>query len=288
MTDSILAQLRHHGIHPKKGLGQHFLIDAHLAQQIVLLSGVTATDRVVEIGPGVGALTTWLLQQAGSLHAIEPDQQLLPLLQQRCHGLGQLTVLHEDALLHDFTQLSARLGGPLVIVANLPYNISTPLLLHLLEQRHVIQAMTLMFQKEVADRLVAPAGCKSYGTLSVYCQLWCHATSLMDVAAHAFYPPPKVLSTVVQLTPRQQPLFPVHDEPWLRRVVRAAFGQRRKTLRNALMVLGLNSSQSEQWLGHAAIDPQRRGETLTLAEFVQLANSYPSSVSIIPSILSRT
>ncbi|MBF0125412.1 MAG: ribosomal RNA small subunit methyltransferase A, partial [Magnetococcales bacterium] len=218
MTESVLAQLHRHNIRPNKRLGQHFLVDTQVSEQIALLSEVTVGDRVVEIGPGVGSLTTGLLRRCGALHAIEPDQQLIPLLQERCSGLGRITLLIDDALQCDFAHLNTALGGPLRVVANLPYNISTPLLLHLLEQRHAIQDMTLMFQREVADRLVAAPNCKSYGTLSVYCQLWCDGVRLMEVAAAAFYPPPKVISTVVRLTPRPQPLFPIHDEEWLRRV----------------------------------------------------------------------
>ncbi|MBF0212092.1 MAG: 16S rRNA (adenine(1518)-N(6)/adenine(1519)-N(6))-dimethyltransferase RsmA [Magnetococcales bacterium] len=253
----------------KKRLGQHFLADASVAQEIVAASGVTRGDRVVEIGPGPGALTVWLLRAVGELWAIEFDEELLPALHARTAGLGRLQVERADALQVDYRQLATHLGGELRIVANLPYNISTPLLMHFIEQRDAIAQMTLMLQTEVAERIAAAPGTKAYGALSVPCGLWMEIETLLQVPPSAFRPPPKVNSTVIRLTRRTAPLVEVADHRLFSQVVRAAFGQRRKVLANALRVM---HDDPRHWLEQADIDPGRRGETLSIAEFARLAN----------------
>jgi 16S rRNA (adenine1518-N6/adenine1519-N6)-dimethyltransferase len=272
--------LRAEHLWPHKGLGQNFLADLNYAQQIVAAAGIGAEDPVVEIGPGLGSLTLLLHAQATRLWCIEQDARLIPLLRQQLAQLAQpdhtWEILHADALQFDFGALARTAGAPLHIVANLPYNISTPLLLRLLEQLDVVgqgpavRSMTLMFQQEVADRILAPPDCKSYGTLSVFCQMRCVATRQLTVPPEAFHPVPKVVSTVVRLVPRPELLYPVADEAWFHTVVRAAFGQRRKTLRNAMSGLA-GHAQAAGWLLSAGIDPNRRGETLTLEEFAHLA-----------------
>ncbi|MEO5378633.1 MAG: 16S rRNA (adenine(1518)-N(6)/adenine(1519)-N(6))-dimethyltransferase RsmA [Magnetococcus sp. DMHC-6] len=268
MSISVRQLLRSHGLIPKKGFSQNFLTDTKIAEQIVGLSGVGCDDRVVEIGPGIGSLTGLLLQKVGTLWAIEQDAFLLPILQGQTAGMGRLHLLNADALRINYLDLAEQLGGPLHIVANLPYQISTPILLLLLEQRQAIHSMTLMFQKEVADRLCAPPNCKEYGALTVQCRLWAETSILLDVPPESFYPVPKVNSAVVGLTMRTEPLVPVENPHLFTRIVRAAFGQRRKMLRNALKILDDNS---DAWLVRADIDPMRRGETLDIIEFARLS-----------------
>ncbi|MBF0425407.1 MAG: 16S rRNA (adenine(1518)-N(6)/adenine(1519)-N(6))-dimethyltransferase RsmA [Magnetococcales bacterium] len=265
--------LRAHAITPTRSQGQNFLVDPEVPRQIVALSGVGAQDRVVEIGPGLGSLTRPLLAQTGRLCCIEYDRRLIPLLRCEVAGLGDLEVIEGDAMQQDYQALAARLGGPLTLVANLPYQISSPLLLRILEQRAAFASLTLMFQREVAERLVAAPGGKDYGTLSVYCQMWSEIALVLEVPATAFHPVPKVDSAVVRMVLRTEPAWPLADPQALAPVVRAAFGQRRKTLANALKGV---TADAAAWLARAGIDGQRRGETLSLEEFARLANTRPT------------
>ena len=268
---SLIHMLKMSGLRPKKGLGQNFLVDEGMADRIAEAALSHGRSPFVEIGPGIGSLTRPLLARVGQLWAVEQDAALLPLLRTRTEEFGQLEIEQGDALMIDFREWAVRLGGPLTIVANLPYHISTPLLFHLLEQGDAIGAMVLMFQKEVAERIAAPPNNKSYGILSVHSQLWMAVESLFEVPPRAFYPVPKVDSSVISLVRRAEPLAQVADPPFFRKVVRAAFGQRRKTISNALKVLEINPNP---WLLRADIDPIRRGETLSVVEFVRLANGF--------------
>ncbi|MBF0098626.1 MAG: ribosomal RNA small subunit methyltransferase A [Magnetococcales bacterium] len=271
---SLLQLLKRHGLHPKKGLGQNFLHDESIAKEIVNAALPYLPSPCIEIGPGVGSLTVPLLSAVKALTVIEQDAALLPLLQSRCQDVGQLHIEQGDALAFPFRQWAERLGGPLLIVANLPYHISSPLLFHLLQQGEAIRAMILMFQKEVAERIAAAPNSKAYGTLSVHCQLWYSVTPLLAVPPTAFYPVPKVDSAVICLERRPTALATVQNPLQFQYTVKAAFGQRRKTLHNALKVL---TEQPQQWLQQAGIDPQRRGETLSVAELAHLANVWPST-----------
>ncbi|MEO5346582.1 MAG: 16S rRNA (adenine(1518)-N(6)/adenine(1519)-N(6))-dimethyltransferase RsmA [Magnetococcus sp. YQC-9] len=253
----------------KKRLGQHFLADESIARAIVAAADVGPNDRVVEIGPGPGALTVWLLNACGRVWAIEFDESLVPLLQQRTRGLGELHVERADAVRVDYLALAEQLGGEITIVANLPYNVGTTILMNLIEQRAAIAGMTVMLQTEVAERLSANPGTKAYGTISVLCGLWMAIEPVLQVPPAAFRPPPKVHSTVIRLTRRATPLAEVRDLKLFSRVVRAAFGQRRKVLGNALRVI---RDDPRPWLQQAGIDPERRGETLSIEEFARLAN----------------
>lgn len=258
-------------LRPRKGLGQNFLVDHALSQAIVDAARVGPDDRVLEIGPGLGSLTLPLLARTKKLWAIEQDERMIAIVAERAKGIGHLTIEHQDALTFDYDHLSQKLGGPLTIVANLPYNISTPLLFRLLAHRHAIREMTLMFQKEVALRIAAHPGEKSYGTLSVQCAMWTSVEKVIDVPPQAFLPPPKVDSMVIRLTLNRQPTAPLDNPDLFTQVVRAAFGQRRKTLGNALKVL---TPTPTAWLKRADIDPKRRGETLTVQEFAYLSNLF--------------
>jgi 16S rRNA (adenine1518-N6/adenine1519-N6)-dimethyltransferase len=254
----------------RRALGQHFLRDAGVARAIVELVAPTARDLVVEIGPGQGALTGELARRAGRLIALEVDRALAERLRQR---LPAVEVLHADARSWDYGRLARPEGGRVLVVGNLPYSVGKPILAALLQARHAIDAMVLMLQREVADRLAAPPGGRVYGALSVLTQAGCRVELLLRVPPGAFRPPPKVASAVVRLTPLVQPRVPSHLEAPFRRVVRAAFGQRRKTLANALAAgLGRSLGVAREMAASSGVDPGRRAETLTIEDFVSLAS----------------
>lgn len=253
----------HHGHAPRKRFGQHFLHDAGILQRIVELVAPRAGDRLVEIGPGEGALTVPLLKAAGKLIAIELDRDLIEPLRSRAQPIGDLTIVNADVLTVDFSALAQ--GAPLRLVGNLPYNISTPILFHCLDHANAIRDMHFMLQKEVVERMAAGPGSKIYGRLSVMLQLRCRVEPLLHVPPAAFRPPPKVDSAVVRLTPLPPDELPQVDIALLERVVRTAFGQRRKTLSNALSAL-VNAEQ----FSAADVDPRARAEQLTPAMFVTL------------------
>ncbi|KAA0970212.1 16S rRNA (adenine(1518)-N(6)/adenine(1519)-N(6))-dimethyltransferase RsmA [Aureimonas fodinaquatilis] len=257
-----------HGLDPRKALGQNFLLDLNLTGKIARQAQVSSQDVVVEIGPGPGGLTRALLQEgAAKVIAIEKDPRCLPALAEISAAFpGRLDVIEGDALQCDLADLA---GGPFKVVANLPYNVGTQILLDLLtvaDWPPLWTSLTLMFQKEVALRIVAGADDAHYGRLGVLCGWRCDARILFDLPPQAFTPPPKVTSAVVQLVPRQQPLQA--NLATLEKVTAAAFGQRRKMLRQSLKSLG-----GENLLKLVGIDPQRRAETLSVAEFVSLANA---------------
>ncbi|MFV1973173.1 MAG: 16S rRNA (adenine(1518)-N(6)/adenine(1519)-N(6))-dimethyltransferase RsmA, partial [Thiohalobacterales bacterium] len=245
--------------------GQHFLHDPVIIDRIVTAITPQADDTLVEIGPGEGAITLPLLRAAGRLQVVELDRDLIGPLQQMAGDTGELTVHNADALRFDFSKLAT--AGSLRVVGNLPYNISTPLLFHLLEQSHCISDMHFMLQKEVVDRLAAAPGSGQYGRLSVMIQYRCEVTPLFSIGAGAFRPPPRVESAFVRLLPYQTPPVAVQDEAILAAVVRQAFSQRRKTLRNVLR--DMVDTEAMQALG---IDPALRAEMLGIREFALLAN----------------
>lgn len=251
----------------RKRFGQHFLTDASVVVRIVNAVNPQTNDHLVEIGPGLGVLTVELLRCVPAMDAVELDRDIIPKLAARCGTKGQLTIHASDALRYDFSQLAAD-GRALRIVGNLPYNISTPLMFHLLESKAVIRDMHFMLQKEVVDRLAAQPSTKDYGKLSVMMQYYCRVEHLFDVPPTAFDPPPKVDSAVVRLVPYAEPPVLVHDMRLFEQLVTQAFSQRRKTLRNTLKTL--LSAETMVALG---IDPSRRAETLSLQEFSLLANA---------------
>ncbi|RJQ48080.1 MAG: 16S rRNA (adenine(1518)-N(6)/adenine(1519)-N(6))-dimethyltransferase RsmA [Gammaproteobacteria bacterium] len=258
---------KHLGHAARKRFGQHFLHDQTVIQRIVAALHPQPGDHLVEIGPGRGALTRPLLAAVGALDVIELDRDLIPLLQAECAGMGELRIHQADALKFDFTAL-VKHGERLRIAGNLPYNISTPLLFHLLDHAHAIQDMHFMLQKEVAQRMVAAPGGKDYGRLSVMLQYRCEMEKLFTVGAGAFSPPPKVESAVVRIIPRAQPAVHLDDEAAFARVVSTAFAQRRKTLRNSLKTL--LTGQQIRALG---IAPDARAEQLSLDQFALLSNA---------------
>ena len=250
----------------KKQLGQHFLADRHYIDSIVRAVNPKGDDRLVEIGPGQGAITLPLLRQHPKLTVIEFDRDLVAPLTAAAAPLGELTLIQSDVLRVDFTELAG--DGQIRLVGNLPYNISSPILFHALDHAAVVRDMHFMLQKEVVDRMAAGPGSKVFGRLSVMLQAYCEVTSLFVVPPGAFRPPPKVDSAVVRLVPRDPSSIGIHDRRSFADVVRAAFGQRRKTLRNAL-----NTVVSAEQFAAAGVRPDARAEQLEIAEFVALANA---------------
>lgn len=249
---------------PRKRFGQHFLHDPGVIARIVGAIDPQPDEALLEIGPGLGALTAPLLARCGRLLAVEVDRDVIGPLRERCAGLGELTVFEADALTIDLATLGG--GRRLRLVGNLPYNISTPLLFHLLGQRQHVQDMHFMLQKEVIMRMTAGPGSREYGRLSVMLGWACEAERLFDIGPGAFTPPPRVWSSIVRLRPRQAPLGPPVDARRLQAVVTAAFGQRRKTLRNALRAL-----LDAEAIRDCGIDPGIRPEMLAIEDFVRLA-----------------
>ncbi|HEY1752535.1 MAG TPA: 16S rRNA (adenine(1518)-N(6)/adenine(1519)-N(6))-dimethyltransferase RsmA [Caulobacteraceae bacterium] len=250
------------GLTARKSFGQHFLLDLNVTRKIARLAGPLQDQTVIEVGPGPGGLTRALLEAGARVVAIEKDARFIPLLAELADRAGGLlTVLEADALAVDPASLPA--GAP--IVANLPYNVATPLLVGWLTGPLRPRAMTLMFQKEVAERIAAPPGSKTYGRLSVLAQALADAEIVMELPARAFTPPPKVASAVVRLVPRpDRPPEPLTLA--LQRVTAAAFGQRRKMLRSSLKPLG-----GEVLCAAVGVAPTARAEELTVAQFLALA-----------------
>jgi len=256
-----------HTHRPRKRFGQHFLHDSSVVARIVRAIGAKPGDRVVEIGPGLGALTGALLQCCESLDVIELDRDLAAKLKAEHQGDPRLRVHTGDALSFDFRQLVSP-GERLRVVGNLPYNLSTPLLFHLLDQAAIIDDMHFMLQREVVGRLVAAPGGGDYGRLTVMVRLVCESEKLFDVGAGAFRPAPRVTSAMVRLRVRRIPEIELADLPTFRRLVSHLFSRRRKTLRNSL-----RGQLSEAGLEQLGIDPSARPETLDLAGFAVLANA---------------
>jgi 16S rRNA (adenine1518-N6/adenine1519-N6)-dimethyltransferase len=258
----------------RKRFGQNFLHDPAIIRQIVASVAPQPGERLVEIGPGRGAITTELLQAAGSLDVVELDRDLVQPLGELCAGLGNLRIHSADALKFDFCRLAQTTagetgpgGGGLRVVGNLPYNISTPLLFHLLDQADCIRDLHFMLQKEVVERMAAGPGTKVYGRLSVMLQARCQVEPLFTIGPGAFNPPPKVYSAFVRLTPLRQPA-PIDDRSCFSQLVSSAFSQRRKTLRNSL-----NQLVDATLIESVGIDPGLRAESLSVEDFIQLANA---------------
>ncbi|MFA0810898.1 16S rRNA (adenine(1518)-N(6)/adenine(1519)-N(6))-dimethyltransferase RsmA [Microbulbifer epialgicus] len=249
----------------RKRFGQNFLVDENIIERIVRAVAPKESDKLVEIGPGQGAITELLLRRCPSLTAVELDRDLIPLLQFKFRDYPQFNIIERDALKFDFGEFAA--GSPLRIVGNLPYNISTPLLFHLLSFEGKVQDMHFMLQKEVVDRLSARPGTKSFGRLSVMVQYYCRVQGLFPVPPQSFQPAPKVESAIVRLIPHHKLPFVAENEKLLERIVNVAFQQRRKTLRNALKPLFPELDASV-----LPVDTSRRPETLSVEEFVLLAN----------------
>lgn len=265
MTSSHSADRAGFVLPAKKALGQHFLHERHHIDRIVHAVDPKPGDTLVEIGPGQGAITFPLLRRHGALTAIEFDRDLIAPLTAAAQEVGTLTIVHRDVLSVDFTELAA--GRKLRLVGNLPYNLSSPILFHALDHAAAIADMHFMLQKEVVDRMAAGPGSKVYGRLSVMLQAYCDIVPLFVVPPGAFSPPPKVDSAVVRMIPKDPARITVRAPERLATVVRAAFGQRRKTLRNALSTV-CDAAAIEA----AGIRPDMRAEQVDVADFITLAN----------------
>ncbi|HHW4680165.1 MAG TPA: 16S rRNA (adenine(1518)-N(6)/adenine(1519)-N(6))-dimethyltransferase RsmA [Xylella taiwanensis] len=252
----------------KKAFGQHFLVDRYYIDRIMHAIDPQPNDHMIEIGPGQGAITLPLLKRYGSLTAIELDRDLITPLTAAAAPLGTLTIIHRDVLTVDFSILAKQGNNKLRLVGNLPYNISSPILFHVLQHAAIIADMHFMLQKEVVDRMAAPPGSKIYGRLSVMLQAWCEVTTLFVVPPDAFRPPPKVHSAITRLVPRDPAKIRIADTKRFTDIVRAAFGQRRKTLRNALA--GVCTPAHFE---NAGIRTDVRAEQLEVTEFIALANA---------------
>ncbi len=251
---------------PRKRFGQHFLHDQNVIDRIINAIHPESDQPIVEIGPGQGALTLPLLKRIGELHVVEFDRDLAQIISGHCKNIGTLHMHCADALEFDFCKLAEK---RIRVIGNLPYNISTPLIFHLLDQLACINDMLFMLQEEVVDRMNAGPGSRTYGRLSVMVQSQCRVQKLFRVGPGAFNPPPKVESAIVRLTPHETPVAEIKNHAAFATIVRESFNQRRKTLRNALRNF-LDAKQIES-LG---IDPGLRPEQMTIRQFASLANHY--------------
>ncbi|HXG21436.1 MAG TPA: 16S rRNA (adenine(1518)-N(6)/adenine(1519)-N(6))-dimethyltransferase RsmA [Methylomirabilota bacterium] len=256
------------GIRPHKRFGQHFLISAAVVEKMITAAQVAAGDVILEIGPGLGALSVPLAERAAKLYLVEIDALLAERLQQRFAADNHAHVIVADFLT---LNLASTFREPTIhVVASLPYNVATPILFRLLEHRRQFPEATVMMQKEVAERLTAEPGTKAYGVPSVFTQLYATVSTVCTVGPGSFFPAPQVESQVIRLVFQPSPRAPVRNEKVFQQVVKAAFAQRRKTLRNALKAAGYDDIKGIE--RRAGVDFQRRGETLSVDEFAVLAN----------------
>lgn len=261
----------------QKKFGQNFLIDEHVLGKIIRSAEITEDDFVVEIGPGIGTLTQYLAASAREVAAIEIDDALIPILEDTLSAYDNVTVIHEDVLKVDLCKLAEEKNGgkPIKVVANLPYYITTPIIMGLFENHVPVESITIMVQKEVADRMKAEPGTKDYGALSLAVQYYAEPYLVANVPPNCFIPRPNVGSAVIRLTRHEQPPVQVADEKLMFRLIRAAFNQRRKTLANSLNnspELFFPKEQIQEAIAALDVSPSVRGEALSLEQFAQLAN----------------
>ncbi|OGP93237.1 MAG: hypothetical protein A2157_07645 [Deltaproteobacteria bacterium RBG_16_47_11] len=271
---SIKRELSEYGLFPKKRLGQHFLVDRNILNKVVRTAEVGKEDVVVEVGPGLGEMTVALARLAKQVIAVEIDPQLVEILKKKLADCPNVEVVKSDILKVDFKHFFKKERHPVKVVANLPYQISTPLLFRFIEAKEVFSTFTLMLQREVAERMVASPGGKAYGRLSVLLQMFLDLSVRFFIPPSAFFPRPKVESAVVHMGWKEKPMGEMQNEEWFRKVVKACFGYRRKTLVNALKHSELLLPESiASRMEKIQIDPRRRPETLTIEEFIRLAEA---------------
>lgn len=280
------ALLDQYGFKFKKSLGQNFLIDTNIIQKIISASDIDEHTGVIEVGPGMGSLTEQLARASKKVLAFEIDQRLIPVLEDTLSPYDNVTVVNEDILKANVKQeIETHLKDcdKIMLVANLPYYITTPILMNLLENDLPIDGYVVMMQKEVGERLNAEVGSKSYGSFSIACQYYTETERVLVVPKTVFIPPPNVDSIVIKLTKRIEPIVKVDDEKLLFKLSKGAFGQRRKTILNNYINTikdgKLHKDEIVEWLNASNIDPKRRGETLTIQEYAHLCNNlkkYPN------------
>lgn len=279
MLESIIASpevvhyvCKRFGIHMSKKLGQNFLIRRSVVDEIVAAAELTAGEPVLEIGPGIGTLTQGLAQSGAAVTAVELDRRLLEVLDTTLAQYNNVRIIHGDVLKVNIPEIMNH--KPFKVVANLPYYITTPIIISLLEMKLPIERLVVMVQREVAERMVAQPGTKAYGALSVAVQYYTEPSIVMDVPPRAFMPAPEVTSAVICCRLREKPPVEVADEKLFFRVVKAAFAQRRKTFSNTMKTTGLDKETIASVLAKANIDGARRGETFSLQELADVANAW--------------
>ena len=261
----------------QKKFGQNFLIDAHVLEKIISAAGITKDDCVLEIGPGIGTMTQYLAENAGRVVAVEIDRNLIPILKETLADYDNVTVINEDILRVDIKALAEEYNGgkPIKVVANLPYYITTPIIMGLFESGAPIDNITVMVQKEVADRMQVGPGSKDYGALSLAVQYYAEPYIVANVPPNCFIPRPNVGSAVIRLTRHAKPPVEVKDKDLMFRLIRASFNQRRKTLQNGLsnaQDLSFSKEEIAAAIESLGLSPSVRGETLTLAQFAALSD----------------
>jgi len=270
--------IKKYGIKLTKSLGQNFLTDSNVVSRIVDTAEITEDDLVIEIGPGIGSMTGELASRAGRVIAVEIDKHLIPALEDNLKDFSNLEIINEDIMKVSVKAVTEnRQNMRLKVVANLPYYITTPIIMKLLEEDNDIELMVFMVQKEVAQRMVAKPGGKDYGALSVAVQYYAQPEKVFDVPPHCFIPQPEVDSTIVKLKKNKKPPVILKDKDMFFKVVKAAFGQRRKTLLNALAnseALSRSKEEVREILSAVNIDENTRGETLSMEQFAALANEF--------------
>ena len=269
--------LKKYDFHFQKKFGQNFLIDTHVLEKIIDAAGVTKDDFVLEIGPGIGTMTQYLCERAREVMAVEIDDKLIPILADTLSAYDNVTVVNEDILKLDIDQIAREHndGKPIKVVANLPYYITTPIIMGLFESHVPLESVTVMVQKEVADRMQAGPGTKDYGALSLAVQYYSEAEIVANVPLNCFMPRPNVGSAVIRLTCHKDCPVKVTDEKWMFRIIRASFNQRRKTLQNGLgndASLPVTKEQAKAAIESMGLSATIRGEALSLAQFAELAN----------------
>lgn len=269
--------IQKHGFAFQKKFGQNFLIDAHVLDKIIAAAGVTADDMVLEIGPGIGTMTQYLAEAAREVAAVEIDSSLIPILEDTLKDWDNVTVINNDILKTDIKKIADEKNGgkPVKVVANLPYYITTPIIMGLFEKNVPVDSITVMVQKEVADRMQVGPGTKDYGALSLAVQYYAKPEIVANVPPNCFMPRPKVGSAVIKLTRYEKPPVDVYDERLMFRLIRASFNQRRKTLVNGIKNSGdfaLSKEEIENVFEKCGLPLNIRGEALTLEQFAMLAN----------------
>ena len=274
IPQNTIAVLQKYHFNFQKKFGQNFLIDPRVLERIMEAAEITGEDFVLEIGPGIGTMTQYLCERAKEVVAVEIDRNLIPILADTLQDYKNVTVLNEDILKLDITRLVREKNGgkPIKVVANLPYYITTPLVMRFLEEGFHIERITVMVQKEVAQRFQAKAGSKDYGAITAMLNYYGEVKTAFMVPKTLFIPQPKVDSAVIDIVPFEQKPCLADDEKLLRTLIKAAFSQRRKTLSNAIKTANIAPEIMHSAFNQCGIDPKRRGETLTIAEFVCLSN----------------
>lgn len=267
-----------YGIKPRRKLGQSFLLDVNIIRKITLSANISSEDVVIEIGAGIGVLTEEIAQKAHKVIAVELDKKLVELLKNKLDRYDNVEIHSGDILKYDFTEISKRCKAKVKVIGNVPYNISSPLIFHLLSSHAAINSFLLMLQKEVVERLVSLPSNKSYGVPSVILQMFASVEKIFDVPSTCFYPRPKVESAVIRGDFREKPLVFLDDEEFFSSLVKAAFAQRRKmlinNLKNSKLLAEISEEKIKDVLACADIDGKRRGETLSIEEFGNLSNSF--------------